>query len=112
MLADFVPCIVVSGKITLNIPENDNLKLAVLSIDPIGNAHSGVLINPTKIQSLDKNQGLFSIELDKTMKGTDPITGKSKTVTKINGLALYNTGDESIVFKPGNIVTVTATVTK
>lgn len=112
VLTDFYPCILVNGKMTLNIPENDNLKLSVLSIDPIGNAHSGVLINPTKIEDLDKNQGLFSIELDKTMKGTDPITGKSKTVTKINGLALYNTDDKSIVFKPGNSFKVTATVIK
>jgi hypothetical protein len=112
MLTDFYPCILVNGKMTLNIPENDNLKLAVLSINPINNVHSGVLINPTKNEDLDKNQGLFSSELDKIMKGTDPITGKSKTVTKINGLALYNTDDNSIVFKPGNSFTVTATVTK
>jgi len=46
------------------------------------------------------------------MKGKDPITGESTTLTKINGLALYNTGDKSIVFKPGNIVTVTATFIK
>jgi len=26
------------------------------------------------------------------MTGTDPITGKKKTLDEINGLALYNTG--------------------
>ena len=46
------------------------------------------------------------------MKGIDPVTGKSITLTKINGLALYNNGDVPIVFKPGNIAALTATFTK
>lgn len=89
VIGDFYPCKLVSGEVTLNIPENDNLKLAVMYVDPISNNHAGALINPTKNRDIDKNQqGLFSIELDKTMKGTDPITGKSTTLTKINGLVL------------------------
>ncbi len=46
------------------------------------------------------------------MKGINPITGQSTTLTKINGLALYNNGDKSVVFKPGNIAALTATFTK
>jgi hypothetical protein len=46
------------------------------------------------------------------MKGKNPITGKSKTLTKINGLALYNYGDKVIKFKSGNVAELTATFTK
>ena len=81
-------------------------------IDYNGNNHAGALITPSKIQSIDKNQGLFTIELDDTMKGINPFTGKSTTLTKINGLALYNNGDKPIVFKPGNIAALTSTFTK
>ncbi|MDF2737326.1 MAG: hypothetical protein K0S93_1183, partial [Nitrososphaeraceae archaeon] len=88
------------------------LKLAVMYIDYNGNNHAGTLITPLKIQSIDKNQGLFAIELDKSMKGINSVTGKSTTLTKINGLALYNNGDKPIVFKPGNIAALTATFTK
>jgi hypothetical protein len=108
LLGNFYPCKLVNGELTLNIPENPNLKLTAMYVDHIGNDHSGALINPTKIQNIDKNQGLFTIKLDKNMKGIDPITGKNTTLTKINGLALYNNGDKPIVFKPGNLVTLTA----
>ena len=101
-----------TGGVTLNIPEIPILKLAVMYIDYNGNNHAGALITPSKIQSIDKNQGLFAIELDKSMKGINPVTGKSTTLTKINGLALYNNGDKPIVFKPGNIAALTATFTK
>ena len=48
--------------------------------------HGGTLINPIKIQNINKNQGLFTIELDDTMKGINPVTGKTTTLTKIMGL--------------------------
>ena len=112
LLADFYPCKIVDGGITLNMPEIPIIKLAIMYIDYNGNNHAGALITPSKIQSIDKNQGLFSIELDKNMKGIDPITEKSTTLTKINGLALYNNGDKPILFKPGNNAALTATFTK
>ena len=112
LIADFYPCKIVDGGVTLNIPETPILKLAVMYIDYKGNNHAGALITPSKIQSIDKNQGLYTIELDDRMKGINPITGKSTTLTKINGLALYNNGDKPIVFKPGNIAALTATFTK
>jgi hypothetical protein len=96
----------------LNIPENPTVKLAVMYIDYNGNNHAGGLIILSKIQSIGKNQGLYSIELDKNMNGINPITGESITLTKINALALYNNGDKLIVFKPGNIAALTATFTK
>lgn len=85
---------------------------AVLYIDRIGNKYSGTLINPSKIQNINQNQGLFRIELDEQMKGLNLLTGKSNTLTKINGLASYNNWDKSIQFKFGNIAALTATFTK
>src|SRR5215213_8405446 len=112
LLGDFYPCKIADGGVTLNIPEIPILKLAVMYIDYNGNNHAGALITPAKIQSIGENQGLFVIELDKNMKGINPITGQSTILTKINGLALYNNGDKPVVFKPGNIAALTATFTK
>jgi hypothetical protein len=94
------------------MPNTQNVKLAVLYMDKTGNKYAGLLVNPLKIQTVSKNQGLFTIELDDNMRGLNPITGKSATLTKINGLALYNNGDKSIQFKSGNIAALTATFTK
>ena len=46
-------------------------------IDKSGNNHNGALINPGKIQNLNNNQGLYKLDLNQTMKGTNPKTGKS-----------------------------------
>ncbi|MGZ5511717.1 MAG: hypothetical protein ACXWFC_14775 [Nitrososphaeraceae archaeon] len=93
----------------MNIPESPHLKMAVIYIDNNSDNHAGTLISPTKIQSIDKNQGLFSIELDKKMTGNDPITGELTTLDKINGLALYNNGNDPLEFKAGSSVALTAT---
>jgi hypothetical protein len=112
LLADFYPCKIVDGGVTLHIPENPTIKLAIMYIDYNGNNHAGALITPSKIQSIGSNQGLYTIELDKNMKGINPITGEIITLTKINGLALYNNGDIPIVFNPENVAAITATFTK
>jgi hypothetical protein len=112
LLANFYPCIIQNGGMTMNIPESPYLNLAVIYIDNNIDNHAGTLISPSKIQSLDKNQGLFSIELDKKMRGNDPITGELTKLEKINGLALYNNGIEPIEFNEGSSVALTATFTK
>ena len=96
----------------MNIPESTHLTLALIYIDNNIDNHAGTLITPSKIQSLDENQGLFSVELDKKMKGNDPITGELTQLEKINGLALYNNGNEPIEFKDGSSVALTATFTR
>ena len=83
-----------------------------MHIDYNGNNHKGVLITPAKIQSISEGQGLYAIELDKNMKGIDPITGESTIISKINGLAIFNSGDKPVVFKQGNAVALTAVFTK
>ena len=112
LLADFDPCKIKDGSVTLNMPDTQNIKLTVLFMDKTGNKYAGALVNPIKIQNINQNQGLFTIQLDQQMVGLNPITGKSITLTQINGLALYNNGDKPIQFKPGNIAALTATFTK
>lgn len=112
LLADFDTCQIANGKIMLKIPDNPNLKLAAMYIDKNGNNDEGTLLSPIKIQNIDKKQGLFTLELNEQMKGKNPITGKSNTLTKINGLALYNADDKVIKFKSDNVAVNSATFTK
>jgi hypothetical protein len=114
LLGDFYPCYIEDGSVTLNIPETQNIKLAVLSMDEIGNYYQTALINPIKIQDISNNQALYTIELDDTMTGINPNTGQRTTVTNINGLALYNDGNNAVQFTSAgnNIAALTATFTK
>ncbi len=112
LLADFDPCRVSDGSVTLNMPDTRNIKLAVLHIDRTGNNNVGTLVNPIKIQDISTNQALYTIELDGAMTGINPITGQRTTVTNINGLALYNYGNNAIQFESGNIAALTAKFTR
>ena len=112
LLADFDPCRISDGSVTLNMPNTGSIKLALLFIDKAGNNDAGVLIKPVKIQDLSTNQALFTIELDGNMNGINPITGKSTSISRINGLALYNDGNQPIQLNSGNMAALTATFTK
>ena len=94
------------------MPDTQYIKLAALFIDKIGKHNYGILINPTKIQKISTNQALFTIQLDGEMTGINPITGKSNTLTKINGLSLYNSGANPINLNAGNMAALTATLSK
>ncbi len=112
ILADFDPCRISDGSVTLNMPNTGSIKLALLFIDNVGNNDAGVLIKPLKIQDLSTNQALFIVELDSNMNGINPISGQSTSISRINGLALYNDGDQPIQFNSGNMAALTATFTK
>jgi hypothetical protein len=112
LLGDFDPCVIRDGSVTLNILNNPNIKLAIMYIDKNGNNHASALINLKKIQNINNNQGLFTIDLDEQMQGIDPLTKEPTIITKINGLALYNIGNKPINFKSGNTVAFTAIFTK
>ncbi|HEX7141922.1 MAG TPA: hypothetical protein VF222_05540 [Nitrososphaeraceae archaeon] len=46
------------------------------------------------------------------MTGKNPITGKSNTLTKISGLALYNSRANPINLKAGNMAALSTTLSK
>jgi len=112
LLADVYPCKIKNGGVTLNIPDTQNIKLAALFMDKTSKNNYGILINPIKIQKISSNQALFTIQLDGEMTGKNPITGKSNTLTKINGLALYNTGANPINLNTGNMAALSTTLSK
>src|SRR5918993_59015 len=48
LLANFYPCIIHNGGITMNIPESPHLNLALIYIDNNIDNHAGTLISPSK----------------------------------------------------------------
>ena len=114
LLADFNPCQLSNGKLTLYAPITPILKLGIMYIDYTnGNSNpQGVLVSPNKVQSIDTNRGVFTLELDGKMKGEDPVTREDTTLSNINGLALYNSGDIPLEFKDGDMAILKSTFTK
>jgi hypothetical protein len=112
ILADFDICKISDGSVTLNILNNDNIKLALLFMDKIGNNDAGTLVKPVKTQDISTKQALFSVDLNGNMNGINPISGQSNIISTINGIGLYNDGNEPIQFNAGNTAALTATFTK
>ena len=110
ILAEFDPCRVSDGSITLNMPNTGSIKLALLFIDKAANNDDGVLIKPVKIQDLGTNQALFTIVLDGNMNGINPISEQSTSISRINGLALYNDGNQPIQFNSGNMACIDSNI--
>jgi hypothetical protein len=98
--------------VTLNVPNNGNIKLALLFMDKIDNNDAGALVKPVKTQDLNTNQALFSVDLNGNMNGINPISGQSTSISTINGIGLFNDGNEPIQFNTGNTAALTATFTK
>ncbi|MGI9012267.1 MAG: hypothetical protein ACR2F1_13925 [Nitrososphaeraceae archaeon] len=94
ILGNYGNCILKDGIVTLNMPNEDDLKFVVLNIDQnIPTNSEGVIIemNQTNGKS-SKNNQISKVILNKEMNGTDPQTGKPIEISEINGLALYNVG--------------------
>ena len=101
-----------NGGVTLNIPDTQNIKLVGLFMDKTSRNNYGILINSTRIQKISSIQTLFTNSIRWRMTGKNPITGKSNTLTKINGLALYNSGANPINLNAGNMAALSTTLSK
>ena len=115
LLADFNPCQLSNGKLTFHIPLTPFLKLGIMYIDYSSNGKSnpaGAIVSPTQVQSIDSNRGILTVQLDEKMKGKEPATKEDTTLTNINGLGLYNSGDTPLEFKDGDVAILRATFLK
>ena len=121
LIADFKPCKISSSKVTFNVPIYPILKLGITYIDGYDDDGRGsdnipsiesALVIPTKVQSIDTNRGIFAIQLHDGEKREDRLTGESTTVTDIDKLYLYNSGDEPLEFKNGDNAIIRATLDK
>ena len=108
LIGDFYPCELKDGRATLNIPETWDLQFVVMHIDRDGEDHHGIAADMEKIQSLSKDNALYVVNLDDSMEGEDPLTGEWTRLNDINAIALYNYSEESIDFKLGNSLAITA----
>ena len=105
---------------TFDITINPKLQLGIPYTD-FDNKHGHVndnslliktsLLSPTEVHN-GKDTRLFAIELHDGQKWKDKPTGEKTTFTNINELYLYNSGDEPLHFKSGDIAVITGTLDK
>ncbi|MDR4511542.1 MAG: hypothetical protein MRJ93_07540 [Nitrososphaeraceae archaeon] len=108
MIADFHPCTLQDGRSTLILPDDVNLVFVVMHIERDGDENDGAMVPMDKIQSLNKNNAIFTVNFDDKMAGIDPITGEEKTIEDINAIALFNISTETIEINSGNSLAISA----
>ena len=79
-----------------------------MHLDKNGKGQEGIAVDMKKIQSLKGNNALFIVDFNDKMEGENPVTGKTKTLKNINAIALFNKSQQTIDFKYGNSLAISA----
>jgi hypothetical protein len=64
----------------------------------------GVELEPVDDQDSNSNNSLYEATISGTQEGFDLETGDSKTIDNVNGLVLWNNGDDPIRFAENNSI--------
>jgi len=104
IIAYFDNCELDSASLLLNIVHDDDLKLvAAYFEDGISDAVE-VTLDSLDEQGSDSDQVLYEATITGTQEGRDLETGEFKTISNVNGIVLWNDGDDPIEFDEGNTV--------
>ncbi len=103
IIAFFDTCELESASLFLNLVPDENLKLVVANFEINKSDAAEVTITPI-IQQSNQNQVFYKTTIAANQEGYDLETGEIKTVNNVNGIVLWNSGDEPIEFVEDNTV--------
>ncbi len=104
IIAYFEDCELDSASLTLNIVEDDDLKLVAANFEDGVSDAVEVELEPLDDQESNSNNSLYEATILETQEGLDLETGDSKTINNVNGIVLWNNGDDPIQFSENNTV--------
>lgn len=88
-----------------NYIPNENLKLVVANFDEKVSDAAEVIQTP--IQYPSQEQILYTVTITSNQQGYDLESGELKTISAVNGIVLWNDGNEPIVFDEDDTIEVT-----
>ena len=94
MLADVSPLQIAGGHVLLNLPNNDT-KLVALQITDTGIEHA-IVVPLVKVPGTGKS--LYHADLQVSMNGTNPYTGKADLVDNVIDIILWNNATSGVTF--------------
>ncbi|HTH22536.1 MAG TPA: hypothetical protein VL854_09990, partial [Nitrososphaeraceae archaeon] len=103
-IAYFGNCDLDSASLQLNLIQNEDLKLVAAHLD--NGLSDAVEVDMNQIGQAGSNSNtLYSATITDNQEGHDVDTGETKTLNNVNGIVLWNDGeDESIEFDEDNFV--------
>jgi hypothetical protein len=104
IIAYFEDCQLDLASLTLNIVEDDDLKLVAANFEDGESDAVEVELEPIDNDDSDPDNLLYESIISGTQEGLDLETGDSKTINNVNGIVLWNNGDDPIQFAENNSV--------
>ena len=104
VIAFFDNCDLDSATLELNLVQNDDLKLVAANLnDGLSDA---VEVEMNQVEQSESNSNiLYEATITDNQEGPDLDTGETKTLNNVNGIVLWNDGeDEPIEFADNNFV--------
>ena len=104
IIAYFEDCELDLASLTFNIVEDDDLKLVAANFEDGVSDAVEVELQPTDNVDSNSSNSLYEATISGTQEGLDLETGDSKTINNVNGIVLWNNGDDPIQFAENNSV--------
>jgi hypothetical protein len=104
IIAYFEDCKLDLASLTLNIVEDDDLKLVAANFEEEVSDAIEVELEPKDNQESNSCNSFFEATISGTQEGLDLETGDSRTISNVNGIVLWNNGDDPIQFTENNSV--------
>ena len=104
IIAYFEDCDLDVASLTLNIVEDDDLKLVAANFEDGESEALEVELEPINNDDSDTDNSLYEATILGTQEGLDLETGDSKTISNVNGIVLWNNGDDPIQFAENNSI--------
>jgi hypothetical protein len=104
IIAYFEDCDLDLASLTLNIVEDDDLKLVAANFEDGVSDALEVELEPIDNQESNSSNSLYEATISGTQEGLDLETGDPKTINDVNGIVLWNNGDDPIQFAENNSV--------
>ena len=113
ILAAFDPCILTSGKVLLNLPDEKGIQLVASKIQD-GQTTQSIIVPIQRLAPTAPGQAQYSIDLTEQSTGLDFTSGNPVSLGggNINALILWNLGGENVQLSADNSVKLDAALKK
>jgi hypothetical protein len=112
ILAAFDPCIITSGKVLLNLPDEKGIQLVGAKIQD-GQTIQSTIVPIQRISPTSPGQAQYFTDLTEQSTGLDLVSGNPVNLAgNVNALLLLNLGGENVQLGADNKVNMDAALTK
>ena len=102
IIAYFEDCKLDEASLKLNLVGDDDLKLVAANFED--GESDAVEIELEPVDDKDSANSLYEATISGTQEGLNLETGESKTISNVNGIVLWNNGDDPIQFAENNSI--------